>query len=165
MKKQNFSPASALDPRPLSLDLLSFHLTLFARPDDVRSDDCSEIDGQSFATLSLRANQLSTPFDVTFEQAEAALAELPRMFCEPDGSFVWRSSDAAQPWQVDGQLTDRSDRLLSAELKGTCPRAEFDELLSKIGWPATPLVFQLAQAGVHLAETEFRRWAELREDR
>ncbi len=113
--------------------MLSFHVTLFVQPSKSGTGKHVVLDGQSFVTLSLHADQLSAPFDVTFEQAEAVLAELPRMFCEPDGSFVWRSSDARRPWQVDGQLTDRAERLLSIELKGTCPRAEFDRLLSTIG--------------------------------
>jgi len=35
-------------------------------------------------------------------------------------------------------------------------RAAFDELLHSLGWPETPLVFQLVREAVLLDETEFR---------
>jgi hypothetical protein len=32
--------------------------------------------------------------------------------------------------------------------------------LRAFGWPETPLIFQLPQKAVYLAEADFRRWAE-----
>ena len=43
---------------------------------------------------------------------------LPRMFFEPDGSFVWvAAADAETPWQIDGLLSDRAGRLIAAEFE------------------------------------------------
>lgn len=96
-----------------------------------------------------------------FDRVVAEFAALPRMFMEPDGSFVWTgSTDDGQPWQVDGNLIDRGDVLAYVELKGVCPTERFDELLSALGWPDSPLVFQLPRRGVFLEEEEFRRVAE-----
>jgi hypothetical protein len=96
----------------------------------------------------------------TFDEALAQLSLFPRMFIEPDGSFVWRGSDEdGGEWQVDGNLIDRGDVLAYVELKGCCPAERFDELISAVGWPQQPLAFQLPRRGVVLDETEFRRLA------
>src|SRR5690348_13705263 len=94
----------------------------------------------------------------TFDDAYAALQRLPRMFIEPDGSFVWTGvvSDG-QRWQLDVNLIDRGDVLAYVELKGSCPEDEFYLLLSGLGWPQSPLVFELTQRGVTLEEVAFRR--------
>jgi hypothetical protein len=101
------------------------------------------------------------PLAVTFDDALAALAGLPRMFIEPDGSFVWTGEAAGGGrWQVDGNLIDRGDCLAYVDLKGTCPVQQFDALLTALGWPESKLAFQLPQQGVFLDEAEFRRLAE-----
>jgi len=100
------------------------------------------------------------PLAVSFDSANASLAALPRMFIEPDGSFVWRgSTPEGQPWQVDGNLIDRGDVLAYVELQGCCPVERFDEILRALGWPEARLAFQLPRRGVYLAEDEFRRLA------
>ena len=95
----------------------------------------------------------------SFDAALAALALLPRLFIEPDGSFVWTGDQRGQPWQVDGNLIDRGDCLAYVELKGFCAEEKFDELLAAFGWPVAPLAFQLPRRGVTLSEVEFRALA------
>ena len=102
--------------------------------------------------------QVSLP--VSFEQASTDLAALPRMFVEPDGSLVWVAGDGGPQWQVDGVMYDRGGRLLYVELKGQCPKDEFDRLLRAFAWPETPLMFQLVHKAVYLTEADFRLWAE-----
>ncbi len=102
---------------------------------------------------------IGAAFGVTFEQAGEALAKLERMFFEPDGSFVWTSGAGEPPWQVDGNLFDRSGKLLFVDLKGSSPSDQFDRLLAAFGWPATVVMYQLTQAAVFLGEAEFRRFA------
>lgn len=96
------------------------------------------------------------PFPVTFERVCETLARLPRMFIEPDGALVW----VGPGWQLDGALVDRDERMLYAELRGTCPSESLDELLKGLGWPATELVFELVREGVVLTEPDFRRYGE-----
>jgi hypothetical protein len=137
----------------------TFHASLHARPEGPIDTGVFERDGQTFQTLLLPATELATPFALSFEAASAALALLERMFIELDGSFVWVSSRAVEPpWQVEGVLYDRHEKLLFVDLKGTCPDVEFDRLLAAVGWPATPLVFQLTREAVLLDEAEFRRY-------
>ena len=92
----------------------------------------------------------------SFEDVVYHLSRLPRLFCEPDGSFVWRGSDADGDWQLDGQLFDRDERLLYVELKGTATPRALDAMLTSLGWPEIAIEFQLAREGVVLNETEFR---------
>ena len=84
------------------------------------------------------------------------------MYCEPDGSFVWVSSQGEPAWQVDGNLYDHNERLLFVDLKGTCPPREFDRFLAALGWPRTKLMFQLTREAVFLDEAEFRRLSAIR---
>ena len=115
--------------------------------------------GQTFETLELPAASQAIPFGVTFEDVTDALSTWPRMFVEPDGAILWTGDDAQGRWQVDGNLYDRAGRLLYVDLVGVCPAAEFDRLLSALGWPATPVMFQLKREGVWLDEGAFRAWA------
>jgi hypothetical protein len=97
---------------------------------------------------------------VTFDVALTALESLPRMFIEPDGSFVWTGVELQREnWQVDGNLIDQGDVLAYVELKGCCPEAEFHALLKAFGWPAAEILFQMPERGIFLREPEFRRLA------
>src|SRR3954451_8972596 len=88
------------------------------------------------------------PLGVSFDAASSTLAELPRMFIEPDGSFVWRDeTKAGESWQVDGNLIDRGDVLAYLEIRGSCPQAELELLLGAVGWPKASLVFVLPRKG------------------
>ncbi|HTU26909.1 MAG TPA: hypothetical protein VMF30_15995, partial [Pirellulales bacterium] len=100
-------------------------------------------------------------FPRSFEAVTADLARLERMYIEPDGSFVWVSSQGEAAWQVDGNLYDHQERVRLVDVKGSCPQEPFDRLLGTLGWPGTQLVFQLVRAAIFLEEAEFRRWAML----
>ena len=106
---------------------------------------------------------LAVSMAADFDDALAGLAELERMYAEPDGSFVWtssRSSDAgAAWWQVDGNACEKDGRVLLVDLKGSCPPAEFDRLLAAFGWPAQPMMMLLVRSAVFLGEEAFRRHA------
>lgn len=114
--------------------------------------------GRAIQSLNLRAAARATGA-TTFDAALAALEYLPRMFVEPDGSFVWVGHNGEARWQVDGNLYDRGDELAYVQMQGECPPAAFDELLTCFGWPETELVFQLVQEGVVVDESTFRRLA------
>ena len=136
-----------------------FHVALHARPASCSAGPEVELQGTRYATLAIDPTALAQPLAFSFETAVQRLQQLPRMFVEPDGSFVWVGQDAAGAWQVDGSLFDRHERLLYVELKGACPEAAFDRLLSALGWPEPPLVFQLIRQAVFLDEASFRRFA------
>ena len=139
--------------------MLSFHISIHARPPDIVKGNDVKLDRGVSHSLAVPQAALATPFQISFEEAGAALAKLDRMFFEPDGSFVWTSPHGETTWQADGNLFDRNGRLLFVDLKGSCPSEQFDQLLSALGWPATPIVFQLVREAVFLDEAEFRRYA------
>ena len=140
--------------------MYSFNITIHARPQQAIAGPAIELGGQTLDTLAIPHEALSHPFGLSFETAMEELSGLERLFCEPDGSFFWGSPHDGPRWQVDGSLFDRTGRLLFVDLRGTCPAGEFDRLLAALGWPETPLAFQLVREAVFLAEPEFRRQAE-----
>ena len=109
---------------------------------------------------SIHGGAPAAPLAVSFDAALAELALLPRLFIEPDGSFVWRGTSAeGAAWQVDGNLIDRGEVLDHVELNGNCPGQRLDEILRALGWPAMEVTFQLPRQGVFLTDEEFRRQA------
>jgi hypothetical protein len=143
----------------IQIVMLSFHISIHARAPEVACGNEVELDHGVVHTLAVPQAALATAFQISFEDAGAALAKLDRMFFEPDGSFVWASPSGQTAWQVDGNLFDRNGRLLFVDLKGSCPSEQFDRLLSALGWPIAPLMFQLVREAVFLDEAEFRRYA------
>jgi hypothetical protein len=109
-------------------------------------------------TAQAGARPSGAVFARSFEEVAGALAALPRMFVEPDGSFVWVAS-GEPTWQLDGVLYDGAAGLWYVELKGCCPESRFDELLRGLGWPEAPVMFQLVREAVTLSEDDFRRHA------
>jgi hypothetical protein len=142
--------------------IYSFYVTVHARPPQAAAGKEIELGGRKVRTLEIAPEVLSTTtLACSFETARGKLGELPRLFSEADGSFVWASPQGEPAWQLDGNLYDRNERLLFVDLKGTCPPAEFDRFLRALGWPETALVFQLTREAVFLDEAEFRRFAEI----
>jgi hypothetical protein len=140
--------------------LYEFFITVHAQPAGATPGANITLQGLSLVALDVNHEALSvTTFDRTFETVEQDLGALPRMYCEPDGSFVWVSPQGAPAWQVDGNLYDRNQRLLFVDVKGTCPAEEFDRFLTALGWPQTTLMFQLTREAVFLGEAGFRRYA------
>ena len=103
-----------------------------------------------------------TSFSVTFEEVFAALEAWPRMFIEPDGSFVWVGEEqdslgTISTWQLDGHLYDRAERLLSVELQGRCPWTALEQLIAVLGDPREELCVEQRREGIYLALAEFRK--------
>lgn len=139
----------------------SFQITIHARTAETKAGAHAVLAGAEYRTLEVPAAALGAPFEISFEAASESLSALERMFLEPDGSFVWVSAGKDRPWQLDGVLYDRNERLLYVDLRGACTPGDFDRLLAALGWPGTPVMFQLAREAVFLDEAEFRRYARL----
>jgi periplasmic divalent cation tolerance protein len=162
---REFAPPSARDGAAgmMASPSAPFHVSIHARPAGTARGAIMKLAGLELDTLAMPLETIGVPFAVSFETASDALARLERLFIEPDGSFVWASpadeSTAPPRWQLDGVLYDRGGQLLYVDLKGSCPPSRFDQLLAALGWPATPLAFQLVREAVFLGEAEFRRLA------
>lgn len=137
--------------------LYRFHVNLFARPPQIVAAGQIELRGLCLPTLHTPAFDAYLP--VSFEQAIDALNKLARLDSEPDGFFVIAGDHAGRRWQVDGHLFDFGGRLHRMEIHGECPPEAFDGMLRCIGWPPTPLAFELVMEGVALDEAAFRAWA------
>ncbi len=134
---------------------------LHRRPAAVEDGDRITIDRCELATVMLSPPQQSEPFSISFETATQRFAELPRMFFEPDGSFVWVSANGAEPaWQLDGVVNDHADRVVSVEARGTCTPAQFEKMLGIFDWPETPFLIQLVQTAVFLEVAEYFRFVD-----
>jgi hypothetical protein len=139
-------------------DVAQIHVTLHARPDEAVPGPKLSLGGLDIETLCAPQSSLATsPLSVNFEHASEALSQLPRMFVEPDGSFVWVSPAGEPVWQMEGCLYDRSGSLLFVELRGSCPVNQFQRLLAAFGRSKTPPVFQLVREGVLVEEKELLR--------
>ena len=137
-----------------------FRVSLHALPADLPLERI-ELKGVDVESLHVAASQLAqASFTCTFEAAADRLAKLPRMFIEPDGSFVWVSGDAQPVWQVDGNLYDRAGRLQFVDLQGTSTPECFEEFLAALGWPQQQLAFLLTREGIALDEQAFLAWAD-----
>jgi len=132
-----------------------FHVRVYSKPAGLPDAVSITIAGRAWRVLPDVRSAMLGSLSASWEAASAALEQLGA-FVEPDGSLVWVGSGPPS-WQVEGQLFERSDRLQFVELKGRCPAAKFDQLLSAFGWPATALVFELVKEGVVVDEEEFRR--------
>lgn len=99
------------------------------------------------------------PWGVTFDEAYAALEQVPSVFLEPDGSFFRASRPGEETWQVEGNLYDQGPHLAYVELKGSCPVERLDELLRTLGWPSVRLTIQRVREGTQMSDEEFRELA------
>lgn len=138
--------------------MYQFSAALWALPPGAEPGQPVMLRGVPCRPLQIPPGQEGTPFGVSFETVCQRLEAWERMLIEPDGSLVWTCADRS--WQLDGNLYDRADRLLYVDLSGGVPPVEFDALLAACDWPATPVMFQLRDAGVYVSEADFRRWAE-----
>lgn len=145
----------------------AFEIALHARPDDAVAGPEFVDEWGTWPTLEIPKDALAAPMGIGFDEAFERLASIQRLFAEPDGSFVWASSEPPAAsggfrWQVDGNAFERSGRVMLVDLKGICPATEFDRLLAAFGWPAQPLVMELVRPAVFLDEPAFRRHAAAR---
>jgi len=146
-------------------DIYAFDVTLHGLPSAEREPPAAggyEDLGRSWPTLDVPRAWLSVPMDVGFDEALERLGRLERMYVEPDGSLVWTSPREGRRWQVDGNAYERDGRVLLVDLKGSCPRPEFDHLIACFGWPAQRILVQLVRPALFLDEATFRRHATAR---
>lgn len=80
-----------------------------------------------------REPQAGVPLKVSWEVAFEQLATLPRMFAEPDGSFLWTGHDPSLGnWQLEGTLFDDGQVVRRIELMGNCSRDNWERFLSAL---------------------------------
>ncbi|EAQ80757.1 hypothetical protein [Blastopirellula marina] len=105
--------------------------------------------------ISLHPDAAAGLFPVSFEQVEETWSHWPRMFFEPDGSFVWVAED--QSWQLDGVVYDRDDHVLRVDLTGVYTAEPFQQLVRSLGWPDAKLRVEKVRDGQFLDVEQFLR--------
>lgn len=139
--------------------MLRFHTNLQAAPTGATPGEHFRIGALDVRPIRLPQPQTRPAWGLSFDEAAERLIALPRFFYEPDGSFAWFSATGEPAWRLEGNLYDRGDELAFAEIKGTCPAAEFDAILAIFQRPGVLLLFQLPRLGLYLVEADFRRLA------
>jgi hypothetical protein len=167
--------------------LVNFHLHLYANAPSLQLTFAGTI---SFNGQQLRLWQITNVdqalMDIEFEQLIERLSELPRMFCELDGSFVWRGelavptgngsegsspdlptsliniSDQPMHWQIDGMIYDTAGRVCRLELKGTAAQPHL-LAISRCCHAKQALVVQCLQLGPQSGPAKFVLMEELLE--
>ncbi len=137
-----------------------FHIAVHGRPAGEPSRTPTNYQGQTLNVLHWPNSPAPVPLPLTFEQAETALTQLPRVYFEPDGSFGWFSASESPRWDLGGLLYDRGDRVMYAELSGICPPRELLQLLSALGSDEEPLLVQLIEPALFVEPEEFCRFLE-----
>ena len=136
-----------------------FHISMHARPDGTWREELVQLSGQTLRATLVPTSAMICPLPVTFELVVESLSVLPRMYVEPDGSFVWVAGAPTQSdWQLDGMLWDRGGALQYVELKGRCSEFVWRQLLTALGADDTPLLVQFVERALFVAEPEFRRF-------
>jgi hypothetical protein len=138
--------------RPLSL-----HVAVHAWPaGDVERERMS-LFGRDVRVCRVSPQRLVQPMALRFEDVIARLAVLPRLFIEPDGSFVWVNPHSGAPaWQIDGQLHDAAGGLMTIELKLMGNQPDWSSVARCVGWPRQQLLFQLLQHGTFLDDAAWQ---------
>lgn len=118
------------------------HYHLYSRPVQLEASGTLTLAGQPVPTVACRG-LAEAQFAASFERTIALLGQRERMFVELDGAFVWSGETESRAWQIDGMLYDRGGHVSRIELKGTCPRSAWQELLPAFGWPQQAMVVHL----------------------
>lgn len=135
----------------------SFHVILHGFPDVILARTPVVIDGVKLSCLKIPPEYRAVPLAISFDEAAERLDAFPRLHCEPDGCFVWRSSDDTLPWQVDGNLFEGRKLLSHVELKGVCSIGNLSKLLNVFCDPSRPAIAELIPAGVFADARELTR--------
>jgi REP element-mobilizing transposase RayT len=143
--------------------MLELHANVYALPPVAIVGPEVTLRGQSLSTLRSEAGgppSFLATLPVTFEEMQAALLELPRSDCEPDGYFLVTGHEDGAFWRLNGHMHEYEGQMHRVELHGECSTATLDYVLRTMGWPDAELVFELVKEGVTLREEEFRKYAE-----
>lgn len=138
-----------------------FRAVLHACPADAQPGPRLRLGTRDFDTLRVPHGR-GVPFPFAFEEAWDRLAKLPRLYLEPDGSFVWcgEPRGASAAWQLGGNLYDRDGRLQYVTLCGTCSAEALTRLCTSLGGDSLTLMVELVEAAVFLPASEFRRFVD-----
>ena len=137
--------------------MITIHASLHPRPAQLPPAGEVAIHGRRVVHWAFDAAAAQNSWEVTFDGALEQLEKVPRLYAEPDGSWLLVSAVGESPrWQMEGNLYDGGSRLAYCDLKGSCPVTTWEQLLACFGWPHQPLLLQLTHAAVFVDEADYR---------
>ena len=131
------------------------HASVHARPTSPIASREISLYGQQRTVCDVTADEVRRPLHVSFEELADRLMAQPRLFFEPDGSFVWVGGEETGGWQIDGQLNDSAQGLMSVEVKISGHPTHLPALWQLCGAPDDPLLIQIVPLGVYLEPSVF----------
>ena len=119
----------------------------------------TKINGKHGGMMQLRPSQC-TAWSSSFESVAERISEIERMYFEPDGSFLWAGEVEKRHWRLEGFLYDDGHRLQRCELRGRCPRENWQLLLDCLSGQHDRLVAFDNRRNVYLPlEAVARMWS------
>ena len=100
----------------------------------------------------------------SFESLAEMLGNIPGMFFELDGSFVWVDHEDTPSSQMDGMVYDRLGKLAYIEVKGACNARQWLTLCRAVCGLAVTRSLTLKNGEVELANCVFPQHARVRRD-
>ena len=93
------------------------HVVLHACPIETFPSKPFAWNGKILQRLDVPSSRLTRPFALSFDDTLENLRRIERVYAEADGSLLWTSHQGPTHWQIDGQLNDSANGLMSVELK------------------------------------------------
>lgn len=103
---------------------------------------------------------------VSLETALANLEQLPRMFVELDGSFLWTGPRSDTPsdsrsdskhWQLEGTIYDDGQVVRYIDLRGDCPLSAWKTFLAALEATLDAVTLELVESDLIVAGTWLER--------
>ncbi|MCA9167505.1 MAG: hypothetical protein KDB23_07540 [Planctomycetales bacterium] len=136
---------------------MDWHITIHAHPGKEVPQSSTAVRQRELLRLELPSEWLTLPMSLSFDTVLARLEQLPRLYIEPDGSFIWIGPQGPDQWKFDGQLHDSTGGLMTIELKVSGTDPELDAILGCLDWPEKAYVFQLVREGIYLDHAQVRQ--------
>jgi hypothetical protein len=125
------------------MSLLRCEISIHAQPVNCGTNPNGE--------LQLPTDWANATWGMSFDDAIAAIGELPQLYTEPDGSLAWNSAPGEERWQLFGCLYDRGPELAYIDLYGNCDSVALAKFFDCVRGPAALMVQDRAR-GVFFAE-------------
>jgi hypothetical protein len=132
-----------------------WHLSVYPRPSGRHDTKSIEINGIQIDSLCLKTSDFVDTFPCTFEEVFQALDSFDGLHIELDGAFAFRNVDQDRPWQIDGLVFEKDNRVWHLQLKGFCDRHSFEKIMSVCHWPKTDFIVQSITTGTVVASDQF----------
>lgn len=129
--------------------------SLHPAPASLPAASMAQVESLTLPTYAFDPQSAQQGWDVTFDEAYAAMEGLPQMFLEPDGSWFWTAPASEPRWQLEGNLYDAGPRLGYVDIKGFCPRPAMERLLHCLGWPKSSILVQVSRLGLFITADDF----------